>query len=295
MDLLHMIDRLEELVANAQRVPLGQRAIVDRAQLLAVIDQMRVTVPGEVRDAREIVAETDAIRRNAEEEARLLVARAEERAAALVGEHQVTRAARQRADELAAEAERQAQARVSGAAAELERRVAESRRAAAQQMASADQYAQDLLQRLDRQLGAFRSSVRDGLEQLALPPAEHAARAARDEERAAAAQAGAILAAANAAPRSPGDADLRAGPDPARPYIAGDPAPPAPPPAGGAQPYIGADPAAPGTDRPGAPAFPPHAGPQAGFPAGPGVIDDFAMPPLDDEPDEEAPRAPSPV
>lgn len=178
MDLLHMIDRLEELVAGARRVPFGQSAIVDRARLLAVIDQMRVTVPGEVRDAREIVAETDAIRRNAEEEARLLVARAEEQAAALVAEHQVTRAARQRAEEIAAESERQAQARVAGAGAELERRAAESRRAAAQQMAAADQYAQDLLQRLDRQIGAFQRSVRAGLEQLALPPEAHAARAA---------------------------------------------------------------------------------------------------------------------
>ena len=49
MDLLHLVDRLEELVAGAQRMPIGSRAIVDRRRLLDIVDQMRVAIPDEVR------------------------------------------------------------------------------------------------------------------------------------------------------------------------------------------------------------------------------------------------------
>ncbi len=80
MDLLHLVDRLEELVASAQKMPIGNRAILDRRRLLDVVDQMRIAVPQEVREAQDIVAHREAIRREAEEEGRILLAQAEERA-----------------------------------------------------------------------------------------------------------------------------------------------------------------------------------------------------------------------
>ncbi len=81
MDLLHLVDRLEELVGSAQKMPIGSRAIVDRRRILDIVDQMRVAVPQEVRDAQEMVTQRDELYREAEEEARLIIARAEERAA----------------------------------------------------------------------------------------------------------------------------------------------------------------------------------------------------------------------
>ena len=79
MDLLHLVDRLEELVGSAQKMPIGSRAIVDRRRILDIVDQMRVAVPQEVRDAQEMVTQRDELYREAEEEARLILARAEER------------------------------------------------------------------------------------------------------------------------------------------------------------------------------------------------------------------------
>ena len=200
MDLLHLVDRLEELVASAQRMPIGSRAIVDRRRLLDIIDQMRVAIPDEVRQAREIVAQSESLRRDAEEESTLVVARAQERATALVEEHHVTRAARLRAEELAADAERRIEERTAAANEDIERRLAESRRLAEQQMSAADSYAQELLSRLDRQLDAFQRSVRSGLDQLT-QPVDDLDRPQTDAERAAE-LADAVLAAAGAAPRS---------------------------------------------------------------------------------------------
>ena len=166
MDLLHLVDRLEELVANSQKMPIGSRSIIDRRRLLDIVDQMRVVIPQEVREAQEMVARREELEREADEEARMIVARAEEQAARLVEEHEITQAVRARAEHLATVAEARLVERVAEANDEIEQRMDESRRLTQEQMSDADEYAIELLQRLERQLEAFVRSVRDGLGQL---------------------------------------------------------------------------------------------------------------------------------
>jgi len=170
MDLLHLVDRLEELVAGAQKMPIGNRAILDRRRMLDLIDQMRIAVPHEVREAQDIVANRDAIKREAEEEGRIIVAEAEGRAARMVEEHPITEAAHHRAEEIALEAERRLEARVDEANRDIQNRLQESRRLAREQMEAADEYARELLVRLERQLAAFQNSVHAGIQQLEPQP-----------------------------------------------------------------------------------------------------------------------------
>ena len=94
MDLLHHVDRLEELVASAQKMPIGSRAIVDRRRLLDIVDQMRIAVPREVREAQDMMVRREMLEREAEEEARMIIARAEQDAARLAEDHAITEAAR---------------------------------------------------------------------------------------------------------------------------------------------------------------------------------------------------------
>jgi hypothetical protein len=174
MDLLHLVDRLEELVAEAQKMPIGNRVIIDRRRLLDLVDQMRVSVPQEVRDAQEMVGDRDRIRRETEEESRLIIARAEEQVTRLVNDHELTEAARARAREISQEAELRLEDRVRQANEDIQHRIEESRHLARQQMQAADEYARELLMRLDRQLQAFVGSVQSGIAQLEpereLPP-----------------------------------------------------------------------------------------------------------------------------
>ena len=170
MDLLHLVDRLEELVASAQKMPIGNRAIIDRRRLLDIIDQMRIAVPQEVRDAQEIVAHREALRREAEEDGRIIVAQAEERASHLVEAHELTAAARRRAEEIAAAAEAHIEERIAEANTDIQRRIQDSRQIAREQMSAADDSARELLQRLQRQLEAFVGSVRSGIQQLEPEP-----------------------------------------------------------------------------------------------------------------------------
>ncbi len=183
MDLLHLVDRLEELIAGAQKMPIGNRAIVDRRRMLDLIDQMRVAVPEEVREAQEIVANREEIRRDAEEDGRIIIARAEERAARLTEQHEITQAAHRRAEEIAIEAEQSLEMRLDEVNRDIQDRIQESRRIARQQMASADDYAREMLQRLEQQLQTFVGSVQAGIRELEPEPEEEPAPvAALDDE-----------------------------------------------------------------------------------------------------------------
>lgn len=174
MDLLHLVDRLEELVATAQKMPIGSRAIVDRRRMLDIVDQMRIAIPEEVRQAQEMVEQREAIRRRAEEEAGVIIARAEQHAARIVEAHEITVAARARAEEIARQAEARLQERIEEANRDIQDRIADSRQLAEEQMNAADDYARELLQRLARQLNAFVRSVETGISQL--EPAQPAGR-----------------------------------------------------------------------------------------------------------------------
>ncbi len=166
MDLLHLVDRIEELLATAQKMPIGNRAIIDRRRMLDIIDQMRIAIPHEVREAQEIVGRRDHVLREAEEDRRLIEAQAQERASRMVEAHEITQAARSRAEEIAREAERRLQDRIDEANRDISQRIDESRAIAREQMRAADEYARDLLERLERQLGTFVKSVHSGIEQL---------------------------------------------------------------------------------------------------------------------------------
>src|ERR687885_786064 len=62
MDVLVLIDRLEELVEEARSFPgFGNTAMVDRDAAFDVIDQMRQTIPEELKQARWIVKERQAM------------------------------------------------------------------------------------------------------------------------------------------------------------------------------------------------------------------------------------------
>lgn len=183
MDLLHLVDRIEELLATAQKMPIGNRAIIDRRRMLDIIDQMRIAIPHEVREAQEIVARRDHVLREAEEDRRLIEAQAQERASRMVESHEISQAARARAEEIAREAERRLQDRIDEANRDISQRIDESRSIAREQMRAADDYARDLLERLERQLGTFVKSVHAGIDQLEPTPQSIARSVPRAEIR----------------------------------------------------------------------------------------------------------------
>jgi len=166
MDILHLIDRLEELVADARRMPIGQGVVIDRRRLLELVDQMRSTVPWEVRDAREIAAEKERFLEEARREGEGLIHKAEIEAESRLNETAVVNLAEREAALIIQRAEERAQELLDEAQDQVTARLRQAEQAASNQMDEADRYALEMLKRLDQQLAAFSTTVRAGIESL---------------------------------------------------------------------------------------------------------------------------------
>jgi hypothetical protein len=93
IDIIFLVERLESLIANGQKLPLTKNVVVDQNAALGLIDELRVAVPEEVRAAKRINAEGERIIEKAQEEAERIIARAQEQAAFLISERGLTQAA----------------------------------------------------------------------------------------------------------------------------------------------------------------------------------------------------------
>ena len=144
MDVLVLIDKLDDLVHNAKPVPLTDQVRVDKEEIYDILDQMRATIPEEIKQARWIVKERQEMLAEAKREAERLVADARERAAELASQQEVVRQAEQQARSLLGEARRR----------EREVRL------------GAEDYADEILATLEVNLGKFLTAVQRGREQL---------------------------------------------------------------------------------------------------------------------------------
>jgi hypothetical protein len=103
MDILQMIDRLEELLNESRPLPFTHNVIVDEDRMLDLIDQMRVSIPEEVKKAQQLLAQRDRLMAKAQEEADRTVNLARDRSSELVERDQVVQAAYSQAEQIKAQ------------------------------------------------------------------------------------------------------------------------------------------------------------------------------------------------
>ncbi len=100
MDILHLIDRLEELFNESRAMPFTHNVIVDEDRMLDIIDQMRIAIPDEVKKAQQLLNQSDRILAQAEEKANRTTVLAEEKADELTSEDVLTEKANLRAEKI---------------------------------------------------------------------------------------------------------------------------------------------------------------------------------------------------
>ena len=104
MDILHLVDRLEELFNESKPIWFTHSVVVDEDRMLDMIDQMRVTIPEEIKKSQQLLAQRDRILAQAQEEANRTIALAREKAEKLVENDPVTQAAQIKAEQIIAQA-----------------------------------------------------------------------------------------------------------------------------------------------------------------------------------------------
>ncbi len=105
VDILYLVDRLEELVGIGKRVPFSGRVMVEEEEFLALVDQLRITVPNEIKHAQRIIKQREGIIGNAQEEATKILETARQQAEYIVSQQGLLSEARQRGEELLREVE----------------------------------------------------------------------------------------------------------------------------------------------------------------------------------------------
>ena len=104
-----VLDELEAMVKDASRMPMRKgRAVVDRADLLVMLDELRGVLPEELSEAEAIRRECAAIVAAGEEAAHKIIEDAHERAEARVLDTELYRRSQRRAAEVVDRAERYA-------------------------------------------------------------------------------------------------------------------------------------------------------------------------------------------
>jgi cell division septum initiation protein DivIVA len=144
MDVLVLIDKLDDLVHNAKPVPLTDQVRVDKEEIYDILDQMRATIPEEIKQARWIVKERQEMLAEAKREAERIVGDARERAAQEASQQEVVKRAEREAAEILEEArQREREVRLG-----------------------AEDYADEVLGTLEVNLGKFLQAVQRGRERL---------------------------------------------------------------------------------------------------------------------------------
>ncbi len=166
MEILDLIDSLEELVIQARRLPVGGNLVVDRKRMLDVIDQMRLVVPADLRQAAQVLETRDQIVAEAHDKAQTTIQRAEQERAQKLDESSIVREAQERSHAMLMEAEARARQAIADADTTAAAHLSEAAEAASKQLDDADQYALEVLRRLENQMQAFLESVRMSINSL---------------------------------------------------------------------------------------------------------------------------------
>src|SRR6266480_6496440 len=105
MDILYLVDRLENLIASSHRIPLTNQIRIKEVDILNIVDQMRTSIPEEIKQARRVVQEKERILAQAQADASSLLARAREETERVMQREGLLRAAEERSQELVHKAE----------------------------------------------------------------------------------------------------------------------------------------------------------------------------------------------
>ncbi len=141
MDILHLIDRLEELFNESRPIPFTHNVVVDEDRMLDLIDQMRVAIPEEVKKSQQILAQRDRLLAQAQEEANRTINLARDKSDTLTERDSIVQSAQSRAEQIVAQGH---------ADAEITRQ-------------EADQYVVETLMNLEAELQRYLNQVRNGI------------------------------------------------------------------------------------------------------------------------------------
>lgn len=179
MDILYLVDRLENLIASSSRLPLVNQIVIKEADILSVVDQMRTSIPEEIKQARRIIQEKERIIAQAQAEATTLLTRARDESERAINREELVRNAAERSQSLV----HQAEARSEQMKNEADLYVAETLRALRDHLLSIETDVSRSILSIEKGLESIEGAPEEGEEQYDEPlSAQQAAQSAQPTE-----------------------------------------------------------------------------------------------------------------
>jgi primosomal protein N' len=107
MSIDEVLDTMDEILDRAATVPFAvKKCIIDSEHMRDMINELRLNLPQEIKQARHIAQDRNEILRQANTEAETIIKRAEERAKSITSNDEIVRMAKQQANEILTQANR---------------------------------------------------------------------------------------------------------------------------------------------------------------------------------------------
>src|SRR3954452_3541150 len=104
MDAQAKLDQVVEMVESAKSMPLSASVLVNKAEMLALLDELRADLPDELREAQWVIKDRDDVIDGGRKEADRIIAEARTEATRLTSRTEVMQSATKEAERVLAEA-----------------------------------------------------------------------------------------------------------------------------------------------------------------------------------------------
>lgn len=108
MDILNLLERIEDIIEEASKFPLSNKVMIDKDEILEVINEIRLKLPDEINRASWVAKERQRILNEAQTEADELIEKVQDQQRYLIEDNEITKQAQKHANQIIQEAERKA-------------------------------------------------------------------------------------------------------------------------------------------------------------------------------------------
>ncbi|MFJ8312528.1 MULTISPECIES: ATP synthase F0 subunit B [unclassified Streptomyces] len=109
MDVQKKLDEIVEVVGGARSMPMSASCVVNRAELLAMLEEVRQALPGSLAQAQELIGGREQMVEQARQEAERIIESAHAQRGTLISDTAVARQSQDEADRILGEARRDAE------------------------------------------------------------------------------------------------------------------------------------------------------------------------------------------
>lgn len=144
VNLETLIDRLENILESGTSLALTKRIMVDGDALGDIIEDLRLSVPEEIKQAKAIAADRMTILNSAKKDGDRIIARAQEQAMQLISKDEITRKAQAQANEILSKAKAAANLEIATAKEKAQALLAGANQEAKSVTAQAEKWSKDM-------------------------------------------------------------------------------------------------------------------------------------------------------